>query len=79
MKINELIEALEDYRDAYGNVEVRIQTQQSWPFECLVLGAVARCDFEEIDKDNKNAEANCVFIVEGGQLKYGSKSAWDHV
>lgn len=39
MTIDELIERLEEYRDELGgDVEVRLMTQQSWPFENSICG-----------------------------------------
>ena len=38
MTVNDLIERLEEYRDEYGDLEVRLMTQQNWPFEYTVTG-----------------------------------------
>lgn len=39
MTIDELIERLEEYRDALGgDAEVRLMTQQNWPFENEIVG-----------------------------------------
>jgi len=43
MKIRELIELLEGYDD---DLEVRIASQPSWPFENSISGVVSRYDYE---------------------------------
>ena len=80
MTINQLIERLEDYRDALGsNAEVRLMTQQSWPFENGIAGLASGAEINDVDdgKDEDVGDDNVVFIVEGNQLGYGSKRAWD--
>ena len=83
MTLNELIERLEEYRDLHGeDCEVRLMTQQNWPFENAIIGLVSGAeindteDDEEGDDDDVEADA-VVYIVEGTQLCYGSKRAWD--
>ncbi len=78
MTIDELIERLEDYRDAIGGeAEVRLMTQSNWPFENEIVGLASgeeindRDDREDVDDDR------VVFIVEGEQRCYGSKRAWE--
>ena len=89
MDLNTLIEILTDYRDELGgDTEVRLMTQQQWPFENRICGLVSGQemndhgddldDCEERDEDDGDvAEDTVVYIVEGGQLGYGSKRAWD--
>ncbi len=84
MTIDELIEHLEEYRDKIsGDAEVRLMTQQSWPFENSIYGV---CSGEEIndlhDGDSPEDEEdvtddNIFYLVEGTQLGYGSKRAWN--
>jgi hypothetical protein len=74
MKIQELIEMLEEFD---GDTEVRIMAQENWPFENAVEGVTERSRFEDTDDpDDPEGEPNCVFLVEGRQLKYGNKEAW---
>jgi hypothetical protein len=80
MTVDELIQRLEEYRDVLGgDADVRLMTQQHWPFENDVFGVVSgaelndRNDGEDEDVDDDRV----VFIVEGQQLGYGSKRAWD--
>src|SRR5262245_28443685 len=86
MTIDELIERLEDYRDSLGGeAEVRLMTQQNWPFENAIFGLTSGeeindRDYEddEEEEDDENVDDDrVVYIVEGNQLGYGSKRAWD--
>ena len=84
MTIDDLIERLEQYREEMGgSTEVRLMTQQNWPFENTVAGI---CSGEEIngafdgqdpDDDGDVDEENVVYLVEGTQIGYGTKRAWD--
>lgn len=83
MKVSELIEILQEQDP---DAEVLIMSQQSWPFENAVAGVavreeVVRADVDDGDDEETEYErstaANDVFIVEGSQLRYGSKNAWN--
>ena len=83
MTIDQLIERLEEYRDLIGgDAEVRLMTQQQWPFENTIVGV---CSGEEINDaadddpdDDGDVDADAVlYIVEGQQLEYGTKRAWE--
>ena len=83
MTIDELIARLEEYRDALGGeTEVRLMTQQNWPFENEITGLASgeeindACDSEDTDDDQDVDEDAVVFIVEGQQRCYGSGRAW---
>lgn len=79
MTIDDLIERLEEYRDSIGGeVEVRLMTQQSWPFENGIAGLASGEEINDSDdeEDEHVDEAKVVFIVEGEQRCYGSKRAW---
>jgi len=83
MTIDELIGRLEEYRDALGGeTEVRLMTQQNWPFENEITGLASGeeindvCDGEDGDDDQDVDEDAVVFIVEGEQRCYGSSRAW---
>jgi len=81
MTVKELIEILEDLDH---DARVLIMTQANWPFENDVVGVAVREDICDDDDDHDRAEpqyergtaGNDVFIVEGQQLRYGSKAAW---
>jgi hypothetical protein len=77
MTIDQLIERLEEYRDLVGgDAEVRLMTQQNWPFENSITGV---CSGEEIndaaDEDDPDDDGDIdddavLYIVEGQQLGY---------
>ena len=80
MTIDELIERLQDYRDDLGgDTEVRLMTQQNWPFENGIVGLASGAEINERDDgDDEDVDDDLVvFIVEGQQHGYGSKRAWE--
>ncbi len=80
MTIDELIQRLEDYRDELGgDAEVRLMTQQNWPFENEIVGLASGEEINEPDdgEDDDVEEDSVVFIVEGQQRCYGTKRAWE--
>jgi hypothetical protein len=85
MTIDELIARLEDYRDEIGgDAEVRLMTQQNWPFENSIYGLASGAEINDYDEDDEDggddddaSEDAVLFIVEGQQLGYGTKRAWD--
>jgi hypothetical protein len=65
MTIDELIARLEDYRDEIGgDAEVRLMTQQNWPFENTICGL---CSNKEISESGDGDEQD--------QIGYGTKRA----
>jgi hypothetical protein len=85
MKVKQLIAILEAHDP---EATVLIMSQQSWPSENAVYGVTTRSELEETDEaDGEDADAPApgrdgraasdVFIVEGTQLRYGSKTAWE--
>ena len=86
MTLDTLIEILSDYREEFGgDAEVRLMTQQNWPFENRICGVTSGRDMneaddhEETDDDDQDVpQDNTVYIVEGGQICYGSKRAWEN-
>lgn len=80
MTIDELIERLEEYRDELGGgTEVRLMTQQNWPFENEIVGLASGAEINDRggDGDGDVDDDIVVFIVEGQQRCYGSKRAWE--
>ena len=68
MTIDELISRLEEYRDALGGeTEVRLMTQQNWPFENEITGLASgeeindACDSEDTDDDQDVDEDAVVY------------------
>lgn len=80
MKVRELLERL---RDCSPDAEVRIMTQPSWPFENSISGVVERREFSDPGAElaehctAEHCTLDDVFILEGRQLRYGSKKAWE--
>jgi hypothetical protein len=74
MNVRDLIEMLQDYDE---DAEVFIMEQPNWPFEYSVIGVISRSEFEK-DEDN-DKDSNDVFLLEGRQLRYGNKNAWNEV
>jgi hypothetical protein len=80
MTVRDLMERLEDMDP---DAEVRLMTQQHYPLEAEVLGV---CDNAEMlreeddegedDEDGEEPES-VVYIVEGTQIGYGLKKAWN--
>jgi hypothetical protein len=85
MTIDELIARLEEYRDEIGgDAEVRLMTQQNWPFENNICGLASGAEINGFDEDEEDGsddddatEDAVLYIVEGRQLGYGTKRAWD--
>ena len=82
MTLDELIDRLEEYRDELGGeTEVRLMTQQNWPFENTPAGVVSGEEINDCEDDefrDEDVEDNQVaYFVEGDQLGYGSKRAWE--
>jgi hypothetical protein len=82
MTLDELIDRLEEYRDELGgDAEVRLMTQQNWPFKNTLAGVVSAEEINEFDnekfRDEDVDDDQVVYLVEGDQLGYGSKRAWE--
>jgi len=70
MRLSELIEVLQEIAAAEEeDIEVRLATQESWPFENSIAGVTTT------DKDGENV----VYIAEGKQLGYASKDIWNNL
>ena len=85
MKVSELIERLSE---CDPDAEVVLVTQQNWPFENAIEGLTTREDAARSDEDRDedgdddhdesgDTRRNDVFLVEGEQLRYGTKNAWN--
>ena len=78
MTIDELIERLNEYRETLGGeAEVRLMTQQAWPFENGICGVTSASEINDEAEDGDDSGERAIYIVEGQQLGYGSKVAWD--
>jgi hypothetical protein len=81
MTIDELIERLEEYRDEIGgDAEVRLMTQQNWPFENGIFGLASGAEINDAGDDSEDDgdvnDDDVVYLCEGTQLCYGTKRAW---
>ena len=58
MNLDTLIEILNDYREEFGgDAEVRLMTQQNWPFENSITGLVSGAEINESDGDDEADDA----------------------
>jgi hypothetical protein len=89
MKVSELIELLEEQDP---DAEVLVMSQPNWPFELSLAGVTTREEMLRADRDEdgddddddddeerrleRGTAKSDVFLVEGEQLRYGSKTAW---
>ncbi|MFC1999126.1 hypothetical protein ACFLXE_00020 [Chloroflexota bacterium] len=69
MTVGELKALLEDLPPDVDDLEIRLMTQESWPFENEIKGMCLGSELPE-------ARDGIVFIVEGEQLGYGTQDAW---
>lgn len=96
MKLIDLIERLQDQLADMSaaeqrTAEVRLMTQQNWPFEQSIYGIVAEADiYEDEEDEDEEEEENAlggyrpcdepdhrvIYITEGRQIGYGTKGAW---
>jgi len=82
MTIDELIERLEECRDELGgDAEVRLMTQSNWPFENAIAGMTTSKEIRQSDDedgfDPQGDADEVAYLVEGQQLGYGTKAAWN--
>lgn len=80
MTIDELIGLLEELRDDIsGDAEVRLMTQENWPFENSIRGVTTSSELVTDDEDDEYEDdgEEFAYIVEGRQICYGSKNAWN--
>ncbi len=84
MTVQELIDCLQDFDP---ETEVRLMTQQQWPFENSIVGlcdsrdlhagpSECGCGEDDCPDCNPDEGEQVVFIVEGQQHGYGNKNAW---
>lgn len=78
MTVGELMARLEDFNE---EAEVRMMCQPGWPFEYSIRGICRSSDLEGSEEDRHpstgiNPKPEVVFLVEGEQLSYGCKDAW---
>jgi len=87
VNVRDLMDLLDQYD---GDAEVRLMTQESYPFQNSIRGCASAeeigPDPDEVDEEgepeplgdfNGPVEGNTVYILEGRQLGYGYKAAWN--
>ncbi|TWU40181.1 hypothetical protein Q31b_35260 [Novipirellula aureliae] len=86
MTLETLINLLTEYAEEHGgDAEIRLMTQENWPFENHIAGVTSGIEMNQASEDDPSeyfddqdvAEDNTIYIVEGGQICYGSKRAWE--
>lgn len=88
MKVAELIEMLQE---CDPDANVLLMTQRGYPFEWSINGLAVREDFDSADEPDEDGDENYgtnfesmmklgndVFLLEGRQLCYGDKDAWNN-
>jgi hypothetical protein len=78
VKVHESIAILQSFD---GEASVYVMSQPHYPFEYDVAGVAVREDIADEDEDEGGVPASDlpgsdVFILEGSQLRYGDKGAW---
>jgi hypothetical protein len=59
MNLDTLIEILNDYREEFGgDAEVRLMTQQNWPFENRICGVTSGRDMNDASDDEDEAKTS---------------------
>ncbi|PIE65596.1 MAG: hypothetical protein CSA24_02435 [Deltaproteobacteria bacterium] len=89
MKVHELIESLQEMDP---DADVYLGVQPNYPFEHRIAGLAQRGEWAEddeaeepwTDRDRWGASEgqlpnNDVLILDGGQVRYGAKAAWESV
>ncbi len=78
MRVKELMEVLKDLEP---DAQVIIASQPNWPFEVELTCVVTRAECEERDAESQQRPTldrgmapTDVLLVEGQQLRYGSKT-----
>lgn len=74
MTVGQLKELLEGYED---EAEVRLMTQSNYPFEYSIRGVASTREMNDLEGEETDPDGDVVYVVEGGQLGYGRKAAWE--
>ena len=78
--LRDLIEMLEEAATELGDdTKVRLVMQPSWPMEYEIAGVVSgqQINDEGDENDQDVADDNVLYLVEGSQIGYGSKRAFE--
>ena len=74
MKVGELIDRLSEYS---ADAEVRLMHQPRYPLESTLGGVVGESEIQEHEGGNLGDEPEVVYLLEGRQLRYGRRVAWE--
>ena len=76
MKVRQLIDLLGDYSP---DAEVRIMHQPNYPLESTLGGVVGESEIREHENEcgDLGDEPEVVYLLEGTQIGYGRKAAWE--
>jgi hypothetical protein len=75
VKVRQLIDLLSDYSP---EAEVRLAIQPRYPLEAHVAGVVSQSEIRaHLDKELGDDEPEVVFVLEGAQIGYGNRVAWE--
>jgi hypothetical protein len=80
--LRDLIELLEEAATELGDdAKVRLVMQPSWPLEYEIAGVVSgqqiNDEGDEDEDDQDVADDKVLYLVEGSQIGYGSKRAFE--
>ena len=80
MTVGQLKEILEGFED---DTEIRLMIQENYPLESMIAGvttddeiAVAEAEENGEEREHTN-EPKVLYILEGRQIGYGKKIAWE--
>jgi len=81
MTVEELIERLGEYD---GDAKVRLMAQPNYPFEYGIRGLASTSEISGYHYEHNDGDASdegtpeeIIYLVEGEQIGYGQKDAWD--
>ncbi len=90
MTTRELIERLTEmveFEPSIADAPVRLQTQSNYPLEYAIYGLTTKSSIEELKCEDEDASTiptpkqdsyeDVVYIVEGSQIGYGDRDAWE--
>lgn len=78
MKLNDLIETLENLRDCHdaGDSPVYLAHQPRWPFEFTIGGVIAH-ELTDEEEDVEDVGKTVIYIAEGSSQEYLSEGVSD--
>ena len=74
MKVRQLIDRLSEYSP---EAEVRLQHQPRYPLQSTLGGVVGESEIREHEGGDLGDDAEVVYLLEGSQIGYGRKVAWE--